>query len=83
MPEYCFKCFICGKKYVLEKGMAEVFLEEQLKCKKKGCTGKLERDYKAEMESKATIIPEEHRGINQTKVKFDYTKSPSGKKHIW
>jgi hypothetical protein len=78
---YCFKCFSCGNEIELEKNMEEIFTEEQLVCKK--CKGQLIRNYQQEMDSKGVIVPDNMKGINQTKRELDYSKSPSKRKRFW
>lgn len=79
---YIYKCTSCNKSNIeLEKSMTKEFTKEQLKCQNCGKT--LVRDYQAEFGHKGTIIPEHMRGVEQTKVQFDYSRSPSGRKHVW
>lgn len=76
---YLFICPQCKDSKEIEKPMLDPM--PKVFCTK--CEIEMKRDYKSEQKDKATIIPDEHKSINSSKVEFKYDKSPSKRKHFW
>lgn len=73
---YLFKCNSCDMTGEIDKLMEDPF--PVVHCC--NCGIEMIRDYCAESSSKATIIPEDFKAVNQTKSKFNYDQKPSGLK---
>lgn len=78
---YSFKCSneLCDCVCDIEKPMNDPF--PIVHCC--NCGIEMIRDYRAESETRGTIIPEHMRASSTMKSDFKYDSSPSGKKHIY